>query len=166
MNNAANKSAATDGAKAPNIMTSFINGAKKGVNLVINSVIPSVMFAFVVMRILTLSGIMDILGIAFSPVMGIFGLPGEAAVPLVLSVVSLSGGMSAAAALTESGILTGMHCLTMFPCLFLFGTMIVYTGRVLGVVGIEIKEYKYCYAMNIINGIISLFLMKIIVNFI
>lgn len=166
MSNTANKSSAVSEAKAPNIMNSFINGAKKGVNLVINSVLPSVVFAFVVMRILMLSGIMNILGIICKPIMGIFGLPGEAAMPLVLSFMSITGGISATAALAESNVLTGTHCLIMFPCMFLFGLMIVYTGRVLGVIGIDTRQYKYCYAMNVISGILSLFVMRIIVNFI
>lgn len=166
MSNTANKPSAVNTAKAPNIMTSFINGAKKGVNLIINSVLPSVIFAFVVMRILMLSGVMNILGIVFKPIMGIFGLPGEAAMPLVLSFMSITGGISATAALAESSVLNGTHCLIMFPCMFLFGLMIVYTGRVLGVIGIDTRQYKYCYAINVINGILSLLVMRVIVNFI
>lgn len=166
MSNTTNKSPAVNESKAPNVMNSFLNGAKKGVNLILNSVLPSVIFAFVVMRILMLSGIMDILGIVCKPIMVIFGLPGEAAMPLVLSFMSLSGGISATAALAESGTLTGTHCLIMFPCMFLFGLMIIYTGRVLSVIGIDTKQYKYCYTMNVINGILSLFVMRVIVNFI
>lgn len=166
MSNTANQPSTASAAKAPNVMNSFLNGAKKGVNLIINSVLPSVIFAFVVMRILMLSGVMNILGIVFKPIMVIFGLPGEAAMPLVLSFMSLSGGISATAALAESNVLNETHCLIMFPCMFLFGLMIIYTGRVLGVIGIDTRQYKYCYAMNVISGILSLFVMRIIVNFI
>lgn len=165
MSSASNKPTAAEEIKKLNIMNSFNNGAKKGVNLVLNSVIPSVMFAFVLMRLLMLSGIMDIIGMIFKPIMMLFALPGEAAMPLVLSFVSVTGAISATASLIESGVLTPIHGLAILPCMFLFGMMFIYTGRVLGVIGIDAREYKYCYAINIINGIISLFIMRIIVNF-
>lgn len=165
MSNASNKPAAAEGIKKLNIMNSFNNGAKKGVNLVLNSVIPSVMFAFILMRFLMLSGIMDVIGAVFRPVMVLFGLPGEAAMPLVLSFVSVTGGISATASLIESGVLTAIHGLSILPCMFLFGMMFIYTGRVLSVTGIDTREYKYCYVINVIDGILSLFVMRIIVNF-
>lgn len=152
--------------KLPNMMTSFVNGAKKGTNLVIQAVIPNVVFALAFMKFLTLCGIIDIIGKVFSPIMGIFGLPGEAAMPLVLSFVSFSGGITSSAALALEGILTGDQVLMMLPFTLLVGSSIaVYTGRILGVTGIKSKHYKICYLTTVLTGILSLFVMRLVLSF-
>lgn len=152
--------------KLPNPMTSFINGAKKGTNLVIQVVIPNVVFSLTFMKLLTLSGVIDIIGVLFSPAMGIFGLPGAMAMPLILSFASFSGGLASTAALAAQGIVTGDQILMAVPFIFLVGsTVAMYTGRVLGVSGIALKDYKICYLAIVITAILSLFVMRIILTF-
>lgn len=153
--------------KLPNMMTSFVNGAKKGTNLVIQVVLPNVIFALAFTKLLTLLGAIDIIGKLFSPIMGIFGLPGEAAMPLVLSFISFSGGITSTAALALEGILNGNQVLTMLPFTLLVGSSLaMYTGRILGVTGVEPKHFKIVYLVNVITGILSLFIMRLILNFI
>jgi len=153
--------------RPPNPMTAFINGAKKGTNLVFQVVIPNVIFAMVFMKLLTISGIIDLVGWICSPIMGIFGLPGEAAMPLVLSFATFFGGLTSTAALGAEGILTGDQILMMLPFTLLVGsTFAMYTGRILGVTGIATKDYKICYLTTVITGILSLFVMRILLSII
>lgn len=157
---------AAAGERLPNLMTSFVNGAKKGTNLVIQVVIPNVVFSLTFMKLLTLSGIIDVIGILFSPVMGIFGLPGAMAMPLILSFASFSGALVSTAALAAEGIVTGDQVFMVVPFIFLVGsTIAMYTGRVLGVAGIALKDYKICYLTVGITATMSLFVMRIILTF-
>lgn len=159
------KSAGTE-EKLPGLMTSFVNGAKKGTNLVIQVVIPNVVFSLTLMRLLTLSGVIDLIGVLFSPVMGVCGLPGEAAMPLILSFASFSGGLAGTAALAAEGIVTGDQALTMVPFIFLVGSSIaMYVGRVLGVTGVAPKNYRVCYLTVVLTAVLSLFVMRVLLAF-
>lgn len=149
----------------PNMMTSFITGAKKGCNLFLTVVIPNVVFAFVVIRLLTLLGVIGLLGKVFAPAMAVFGLPGEASFALVFSYISFTGAITSIAALMESGVLTEAQGLAMLPFTLLTGSIFMWTGRILAVTGIALKDYKICYAIATINGILSLFVMRIVLNF-
>ena len=56
----------------------FIAGVRKGLNIVLYSLLPNVLMAFVLTQILRLFGVMDFLGETCGGLMGLFGLPGEA----------------------------------------------------------------------------------------
>ncbi|MGL6199801.1 MAG: nucleoside recognition domain-containing protein [Lachnospiraceae bacterium] len=148
--------------KKPQFMNSFIGGAKKGVNLVLNVVVPNVVFSFALTRILELSGIIDILGSVLGPIMAIFGLPGEASVPMVIAILSMTSGVTSTAALCASGVLASTHALILLPFIFLAGSLLTYTGRVLAVTGLDTKHYKICYIIALINGFLSLIVMRLI----
>lgn len=151
--------------KKPNIINAFVAGAKKGLNLSLNTIIPNTMFAFALMYILTTLGVTDIIGKVLSPVMGIFGLPGEAAMPLVLSYLSTSGGISAALPLIAAGTLTPEHSTIMLPFIFCVGATFQYIGRILAPSGVESKHYKICILISTVNGLLAMVIMRIILNF-
>lgn len=69
----------------------FVNGAFQGWNIATHSTIPNVLMAFVIIKMLNISGALDFIGTCLGPVMAIFGLPGEAA------MILLGGWMSWAA---------------------------------------------------------------------
>ena len=79
------------------IVDSFVEGARNGYKISINSMVPNVLFAFVLIQILNLTGLSDILGKVCQPVMGLFGLPGIAATVLIAGFLSVGGGVGAAA---------------------------------------------------------------------
>ncbi len=64
----------------------FVKGAINGWNLITHSTIPNVLMAFVIIKILNISGLLAIIGKVFSPIMMIFGLPGEAATVLICAL--------------------------------------------------------------------------------
>ncbi len=61
----------------------FVNGAFQGWNIATHSTIPNVLMAFVIIKMLNISGALDFIGTCLGPVMAIFGLPGEAAMILL-----------------------------------------------------------------------------------
>jgi len=107
----------------------FVEGARKGWNVGISSVIPNVLMAFVLMRVLDITGLLAILGKVFGPIMAIFGLPGEAATVLMGAWLSMGGGVGVAVSLFTSGALTGTHVAILTPAIFLMGAQVQYAGR-------------------------------------
>ena len=81
----------------------FVNGAFQGWNIATHSTIPNVLMAFVIIKMLNISGALDFIGTCLGPVMAIFGLPGEAAMILL-------GYVYHAAAFPAPGYV-GRHCL-------------------------------------------------------
>ena len=67
----------------PMVTDVFVRGAVNGWNISVMSTIPNVLMAFVIIKILKHSGLLDIIGQVFSPVMAVFGLHGEAATVLI-----------------------------------------------------------------------------------
>lgn len=148
--------------KLPGIFACFTAGVKKGCNMFFNASLPAIVVAFTITQLLTVSGIMPILGKILSPIMAIFGLPGEAAVALLLSTVSFVSGMGTIAALAESGVLVANQVAMLLTYTCLSGSVFLYSGRIIAVTGIDIKDGKYIYAISIITGLLSMFVMRAI----
>ena len=79
----------------PMVTDVFVKGAVQGWNICVTSTIPNVLMAFVIIKILNHSGLLALIGQIFSPIMGIFGLPGEAATVLLGGWMSMGGGVGA-----------------------------------------------------------------------
>ena len=139
----------------------FVEGAKKGWNVGISSIIPNVLMAFVLIHALRLSGLLDMLGVLFNPVMGLFGLPGQAVMVLVGAWMSMGGGVGVAASLYAAKILNPTHVTILVPAIFLMGAQIQYMGRLLGTAGIQGRYYPMLFGISILNAIISMIIMRI-----
>ncbi|MBP3438171.1 MAG: hypothetical protein J6K46_02345, partial [Sutterella sp.] len=100
----------------------FVRGAVNGWNISVMSTIPNVLMAFVIIKILKHSGLLDIIGQVFSPVMAVFGLPGEAATVLIGAWMSMGGGV--AVSLFDHNILTSAHLGILAPSIFLMGSQV------------------------------------------
>ena len=85
----------------------FVNGAFQGWNIATHSTIPNVLMAFVIIKMLNISGALDFIGTCLGPVMAIFGLPGEAAMILLGGWMSMGGGVGVAVALFDKGAVDG-----------------------------------------------------------
>ena len=139
----------------------FVEGAKKGWNVGISSIIPNVLMAFVLIHALRLSGLLDMLGVLFNQVMGLFGLPGQAVMVLVGAWMSMGGGVGVAASLYAAKILNPTHVTILLPAIFLMGAQIQYMGRLLGTAGIQGRYYPMLFGISILNAIISMIIMRI-----
>ena len=137
----------------PMVTDIFVKGAVQGWNIATSSTIPNVLMAFVIIKVLQHSGLLDLIGQAFAPIMGIFGLPGEAATVLLGGWMSMGGGVG----------INGTHIAILAPSIYLMGSQVQYMGRCLGVIGIKGKSLLMIMAMPLITAFLSLWVMNILV---
>lgn len=147
----------------PMVTDIFVKGALQGWNIATHSTIPNVLMAFVIIRALDVAGLIPILGDVFSPLMGLFGLPGEAAAVLIAGWMSMGGGVGVAVALFDQGALTLSDCAIVAPAIYLMGSQLQYMGRALGVIGTRGSMIPILMGVSIVNAFISLIIMNIIV---
>ena len=143
----------------PMVTDVFVKGAVQGWNICVTSTIPNVLMAFVIIKILNHSAL---IGQIFSPIMGIFGLPGEAATVLLGGWMSMGGGVGVAVALFDNGVLNGTQLAIVCPAIFLMGSRIQYLGRCLGVIGIKGSKIPLIMAIPVLTAFVSLFVMRIL----
>ncbi|KNC89889.1 YjiG family protein [Trabulsiella odontotermitis] len=129
----------------PVITDVFVEGARKGWSIATSSTLPNVVMAFIIIKALEITGALKGLGMIFAPLMGLFGLPGEAA-----------GG------LFDKGILTGEHLAILAPAIYLMGSQVQYLGRILGVIGTRAKRIPLMIVISVVNAFLAMLLMRII----
>ena len=133
----------------------FVNGAFQGWNIATHSTIPNVLMAFVIIKMLNISGALDFIGTCLGPVMAIFGLPGEAAM--------MGGGVGVAVALFDKGAVDGTQLAIVIPAIYLMGSQVQYMGRCLGVIGIQGSDMFKIMAVPPIVALLSLWVMRLVV---
>ena len=138
----------------------FIVGARKGFTLATQSLLPNVLMAYTIAEILRILGIMAFLGQIFGPVMGLFGVPGEAVTVLLTSWLSASAGVGVAVSLMGTGVLNDVHATILIAACFLMGSQLQYMGRLLGVVDIPKKYWPFLMAVSVLNALLSMFIMR------
>jgi spore maturation protein SpmB len=141
----------------------FVDGARKGWNIGVNSIIPNVLMAYALIQVLKVTGILDLLGNLFAPVMAVFGLPGAAVMVLAGAWLSMAGGMGVAVSLYATGTLNAVQLTILLPAIFLMGAQLQYMGRMLGTAGIKTRFYPVLFAISIINAVVSMLIMRIFV---
>ncbi len=140
----------------------FVDGARKGWNVGVSSILPNVLMAFALIQILKVTGLLVLLGKLFGPVMAIFGLPGEAITVLMGSWLSMGGGVGVAASLYTAKLLTGSHLSILIPAIFLMGSQVQYMGRLLGTAAVQTRYYPMLFAISIVNALIAMLIMRFI----
>jgi spore maturation protein SpmB len=141
----------------------FVDGARKGWNIGVNSIIPNVLLAYALIQILTVAGLLQYLEAIFNPLMGLFGLPGVAVMVLAGAWLSMGGGVGIAASLYSSGSLDATHLAILMPAIYLMGSQIQYMGRMLGTAGIQSRFYPALFAISIINAVLGMCIMRLFV---
>lgn len=149
--------------KKSNFLSSFVAGAKNGFNLSFTSMAPNVMFAFALIRILDLTGLTEILGTIFGPIMGIFGLPGVAATVIMAAILSTGGGIGVAAGLATNGQLNSSHAAILLVGIMLLGSLVQYMGRVVGPTGVSTKHYPVLIGVNLFVAFLGMFITQFLV---
>ena len=147
----------------PMLTDVFVSGVKRGWGIATGSMLPNVLMAFILIYVLKLTGILDLLGSLFAPVMKIFGLPGEALMVLLAAWLSMGGGVGVATSLFAAGSLSLHDIAVLAPAMYLMGSQVQYIGRLLGVVGTPGKYIPVMVLISIINALLALLVMQIIV---
>ena len=153
---------ATTAAKKRNIFNSFQDGVRKGWNIFVKNVLPSIIMAYTFIYILETTGLMEVFSDIFSPVMGIFGLPPISIVCLATVFFSRAGGSALAASFVVDGSLTPMQATILLPTMFLIGGTINQWVRVISVCGTRSDRQKYIILMTWVLAFLSLWITSII----
>ena len=103
----------------PLITEVFIDGARRGWDLATKSMLPNLVMAFVLIKVLTVSGLLNYIGMAFEPIMSIFGLPGESAMILVSAWMSSGGAIGVLLAFLSDGVMNGEQAAIILPSIFI-----------------------------------------------
>ena len=140
----------------------FVIGARKGFHIAIHNLMPNVIMAYVIAEMLNLLGIMAFIGKVFAPVMGLFGLPGEAVTVLLTAWLSSSAGTGVAVSLLAKGVLIGADITILAPAIFLMGSQLQYMGRLLGVADVPKKYWPLLMLTSVINAVIAMLAMRLI----
>lgn len=143
-----------------NLYAAFIEGMLKGWKIATVSMLPHVVLSFVLIEALKVSGLLDILGRLFTPVMSLFDLPGESVTVLISTLFAAGSGIGAAAGLYANGILNSSHMTILMPGIFLMGALIQYMGRILGVAGVPSKHYPILLLIALLNAVLAMLTMK------
>ncbi|ERM13993.1 membrane protein [Pantoea ananatis BRT175] len=140
----------------------FVIGARKGFNIAINNLMPNVLMAYVIAEMLNLLGVMQIIGHVCAPLMGLFGLPGEAITVLLTAWLSSSAGTGVAISMLSKGQLDIGQITILAPAIFLMGSQLQYMGRLLGVADVPKKYWPLLMAVSILNAVIAMLIMRVI----
>ncbi len=147
-------------AKKGNIIDAFVGGARNGLNIGFSSMIPNTIFGFTLTSILNLTGLTEVIGIVFAPIMSIFGLPGAAATAIMTIFMSMGGAAGVIAGLFTSGQLTERQVAILLPCLLLAGAPVQFMGRLLGTAELKTKYYPLMFGVIIFNGCVAMLIMN------
>ena len=129
----------------------FVNGAFQGWNIATHSTIPNVLMAFVIIKMLNISGALDFIGTC------------EAAMILLGGWMSMGGGVGVAVALFDKGAVDGTQLAIVIPAIYLMGSQVQYMGRCLGVIGIQGSDMFKIMAVPPIVALLSLWVMRLVV---
>ena len=143
-----------------NIYDAFVEGMRKGWKVATLNMLPNVVLAFVLIKALKLSGLLELLGDWCAPVMAVFGLPGEAVTVLISTLFSAGGGIGTAAGLYTHDIMNSTHMSIVMPGIFLMGALIQYMGRILGVAGVDSKHDPMLFLIGVLNAVLAMLTMK------
>ena len=151
--------------KKPSIISTSLGGCYRGFEVGIKNIVPAMILGYTLVYILQATGVMDLLGNVLSPVMGVFGLPGEAVAVLISAFFAKAAGCGTAATMYASGILTMGQATMLFPACILMGTLIGHYARIVLVADANKKWHGLLLAVPLFDAVISLFMMKIILAF-
>ena len=147
----------------PLITDVFVKGARQGWDLATKSMLPNLVMAFVLIKALNVTGLLHYIGMFFEPIMSVFGLPGESAMILASSWLSVGGGLGVLIAFITDGMMNGEQVAIILPSMFIMGGQLQYMGRCLGVIGIKDKMLYVIMLIPIVMAFAALTFMSLIV---
>ena len=146
------------------VLDAFVAGAKNGFQIASTVMAPNVIFAFALIQVFNLTGLLDIIGVVFEPIMRVFGIPGVAATALMAGWLSMCGGFGVAASLVTAGQLSPSDAAVLLSAIVLMGAQLQYMGRILGTANIKSKYYAPMLVISVINAMIAMLVMRFIVK--
>jgi len=142
----------------------FMKGAKGGVYVTLEQILPAMLLGYVIVEFLQITGLMDVLGKVFGPVMGIFGLPGAAVAVLLSAFFAKAAGAATAANMFTQGIITAAQAtILIMPCM-LMGTLVGHYARIILVSDVNPKYRKVMLAVPLLASVLAMLFMRLILT--
>ena len=139
----------------------FMNGAKKGFYIGVEQILPAMIMGYMIVTFLQLTGLVDVFGKVFGPVMGIFGLPGESVVVLISAFFAKAAGAATAANLFAQGLITAPQAtILIMPCM-LMGTLVGHYARIVLVANTSAKYRGILLLVPIFDSVLGMLLMRL-----
>ncbi len=138
----------------------FMLGAKKGFYITVELIAPAMVMAYTLITFLKLAGVMPLIGDALAPIMGLFGLPGEASVVLLAAFFAKAAGAATAAGLYMNGTISAVHATILFPACITMGTLIGHFARVVLVCQVKSLYYPVMLATPLLDAAIAMFITR------
>lgn len=148
----------------PSLVEEFSAGAKKGFYIGVELIAPAMVLAYVLVLFLQITGLMPIVGKFLGPVMGAFGLPGEAAVALIAAFFAKAAGCATAATLYSSGVITAVQATILFPACVTMGTLIGHFVRIVIVANTNAKRHPLLLCVPVIDAAIVMWMTKFVIT--
>lgn len=149
-------------AEKPSVIDTFLKGCARGFKVGIENITPAMILGYTLVYILQTTGLMTILGKIFAPVMGLFGLPGEAFAVLISAFFAKASGCATAANMYTDGILTLGQASMLLPACILMGTLIGHYARIVLVANTNKRWHPFLLLIPLIDAAISLVIMRVI----
>lgn len=149
----------------PSIVEEFVAGAKKGFYIGAEMIAPAMVLAYVLIQFLDITGLMHIVGKALGPVMGLFGLPGEAIVALVAAFFAKAAGCATAATLYSKGIITATQATILFPACITMGTLIGHFVRIVIVSNANKKWHPLLLCVPLVDAVVVMLMTRVLLGF-
>lgn len=151
--------------KKKGTIENFLAGCKTGLYIGLEQILPAMVLGFVFVQFLQLTGITEVLSVVAGPLMGIFGLPGEAVVVLISAFFAKAAGASTAAGLFTSGVITASQAtILLMPCM-LMGTLIGHFARIVLVADVNPKHRILLLITPVVTSFIAMLLMRLLLTF-
>jgi spore maturation protein SpmB len=148
----------------PSIVEEFVAGAKKGFYIGAEMIAPAMVLAYVLIQFLDITGIMKGVGHILSPVMAVFGLPGEAIFALVAAFFAKAAGCATAATLYSKGLITATQATILFPACVTMGTLIGHFVRIVIVSNVDKKYHSLLICVPLIDAAIVMLLTRVVLS--
>lgn len=142
----------------------FMGGAKKGFYIGVEQILPAMILGYVIVQFLQLTGLVTVVGQLFGPIMGVFGLPGEAVVVFISAFFAKAAGAATAANLFAQGMITAAQAtILIMPCM-LMGTLVGHYARIVLVANVNPKYRKLMLVVPIFDSVIGMLLMRLVLT--
>lgn len=163
MNNTAEKTENSEIKRRVNILDSFNNGARMGLKMSFNSMMPGLIFAFALMQMLTITNLINYIELIFRPVMTLVGLPGVTAPALLFGFISTGGGLGIVANLFANGQIDARHVAMLLAGIMCLGASMQYIGRILGLIEVRSRFYPVFIALNIFVSLLAITIVRVMI---
>lgn len=145
------------------LVQTFLDQGTVGFKLWMEKVCVATIFGYAVVKFLDVTGLMNVISLVFSPILGIFGLPGEAALAILASYMTLPAGCAIAASLVQTGVMTNAQLTIMFPMMYAISSNLLYIGRVVGAAGVSPKKYPVYIVIGLLCSFLGGFVVSLMV---